>query len=503
MRSSLIAPVVALVLPLLTSAYPHAVESVEVLSVRQSDDDGESQTEYDQETTSLTSQGLCRTYYSLAVPQSQGLSTCSGFCGDLVKQAQQAGNVSSVTCVSGGQGIPTYTDPQGNQYSVGKCECNIPVLDEVVLDVVMMLPAIAEIGCELLFDSLDLVLQIGEAAIPGEGEAMDAGMSAAVKAAKTVTENGQDASSFLQWFADPCGSSNYTQMIDKIFDPLSSVSDTVMTGLGCKSKKCPGKKGGDDSEPSAPSAKPSDVPEPSVSGSKPSEAAPSASATATDDVPSQSADSATSASPATTTAPSSSGAASTTGPTSTGSTSTGGSSTITSSASTSSTSSSASSSSSSVSSLSSSLPPFPSFYSNSSTSATSSMTSSTASSTTSSPTSTPSTAPPNCSAVGLSIPTSDAQNIAKSFSSQSGQQLCLTSGLQTMVAGTSGESQVMMNGNGGECVDYSDLAAAVQALIDGCGDGDNVTGQEDVPGADGVNVATSTSESEGGGTRRI
>ena len=40
------------------------------------------------------------------------------------------------------------------------------------MDVVMSLPAIAQIGCEILFKSLDLVLQIGAAAIPGEGAAV-------------------------------------------------------------------------------------------------------------------------------------------------------------------------------------------------------------------------------------------------------------------------------------------------------------------------------------------
>ena len=162
----------------------------------------------------------------------------------------------------------------------------------VVQDVLMALPAIAEIGCELLFDSLDLVLQIGAAAIPGEGEAMDAGMAAAVKAAKTVTENGQDASSFLQWFANPCGSSNYTQKIDQIFDPLSNVPDSVMPGLGCKKKPCPG-------------------PKPKESGAKgPDESAPVTKASDTSKPTSDSATKASSTDASTTSKPSDSGSAS-------------------------------------------------------------------------------------------------------------------------------------------------------------------------------------------------
>lgn len=232
---------VSTVLPLLLGALPLLVNGAAIVQKRK-----ETQTEYDEETTSFRSQGLCRAYIS--TDQSlltKGLSTCDDQCGDLAKQRTSEGKMTSVSCFSGGQGIPTYTDPDGNQFNMGECICDIPILDEIVNDVLMALPAIAEIGCEILFDSLDLVLQIGAAAIPGEGEVMDAGMAAAVKAAKTITENGQDASSFLQWFANPCGSSNYTQMIDNIFDPLSSVPDSVMPGLGCKKKPCPGKKTGD------------------------------------------------------------------------------------------------------------------------------------------------------------------------------------------------------------------------------------------------------------------
>lgn len=71
---------------------------------------------------------------------------------------------------------------------------------------------------------------------------MNVGMKAAVQAAKTVAENGQTASSFVQWFAKPCGGGKYVNMINKIFDPLSNVPDSVVPGLGCKSKKCAGRK---------------------------------------------------------------------------------------------------------------------------------------------------------------------------------------------------------------------------------------------------------------------
>lgn len=123
---------------------------------------------------------------------------------------------------------------------------------------------------------------------------MDAGMAAAVKTAKTVTENGQDASTFLQWVANPCGSSNYTQMIDKIFDPLSNVPDSVMPGLGCKKKPCPGpnpKESGSKGDPdeSAPATKASDTAKPTSDAATTASKASSTNAASTTSKPSDSA----------------------------------------------------------------------------------------------------------------------------------------------------------------------------------------------------------------------
>ena len=141
-------------------------------------------------------------------------------------------------------------------------------------------------------------------------------MASAVKAAKTITENGQDASSFIQWIANPCGSSNYTAMIDKIFDPLSAVPDSVMPGLGCKNKKCPGKpkesgaKGSPDE--SAPATKASDTAKPTsaTDGAGSTTAAPSKTSDAASNTSKASGDASVPASKASTPA------ASATGPTS-------------------------------------------------------------------------------------------------------------------------------------------------------------------------------------------
>lgn len=228
-------------------------------------DNRETQQSFDQTTESFKQQGLCRVYVNQRWGI-KGLETCEPKCGDLVKKAKQEDKTTSLSCVTGGISIPTITDPSGDEYSPGTCVCDIPVFDELINDIVMALPAVAEIGCGILFGAFDAILEIGAMAIPGVGE-MTAGMKAGIQAAKTVAENGQDASSFAQWFANPCGKSKYVDMIDKIFNPLSNVPDSVVPGLGCKGKKCPGKNGSggkngpdDDSKGGQPKSKKDDPP---------------------------------------------------------------------------------------------------------------------------------------------------------------------------------------------------------------------------------------------------
>ena len=199
----------------------------------------ESQEDFDHTTASFKQQGLCRAYLSLGHVL-ESVSTCAVKCGDMVKKEEEAGNMTSVGC-AGLQGLPTETDPKGDNYMVGRCICDAPLVEIIFNELLIALPAIAEIGCAILFDAFDLILEVGLAAIPGVGE-MTVGMKAAIQGAKTLAENGQDALSFAQWFKSPCGHSKYTDQIDKLFDPLSSVPDSVLPGLGCKGKKCPGKK---------------------------------------------------------------------------------------------------------------------------------------------------------------------------------------------------------------------------------------------------------------------
>ena len=136
MKFSTVAVAVALNLPLVAqgaSWHRAAAHRVKYLGARSPariiPRDKESQQEYDEETTSFQQQGLCRAYMSTTDIQ-KSLSTCAGKCGDLVKQANDSGNVTSVSCVSAGQTLEQYTDPSGDVFTMGECECNIPILDD-------------------------------------------------------------------------------------------------------------------------------------------------------------------------------------------------------------------------------------------------------------------------------------------------------------------------------------------------------------------------------------
>ncbi|KAH6674750.1 hypothetical protein B0J14DRAFT_588018 [Halenospora varia] len=246
-------------------------------------------------TDNLQATGSCRAYLSTK----QDLTICASKCASTPPEdAATVGVLSSTSCVwtSNGMDNDIFTDPTMNQYHIGQCECNIPLLDQLVGTVVMALPAIGEIACSVLFNSFDKVIEIGLLVIP-EGKVLDASVEAGVKAAKTILENGEKASSFAQWF-DPCGpkvagAHDYAADIDALFQQYTSIPDTVVKGSGCKGGKCPdaasttardtlsaaaagkGKpKGPDPVKPSAPVEKPSAPPvqsvqKPSVSAEKP------------------------------------------------------------------------------------------------------------------------------------------------------------------------------------------------------------------------------------------
>ncbi|KAH6679383.1 hypothetical protein B0J14DRAFT_686437 [Halenospora varia] len=201
----------------------------------------ETKQEFDQDTAGMMKQGACRAYPEVG---RNSLFMCEPVCGDLVKQKVASGHPGDVTCLgSSGPGIPTYYDLDGHKYYIGICKCNIPVVDMLAEDLMIALPAAAQVGCAIIFGALNAVVELGTMAIPGAGPGMNAGMKASIQAAKTIAENGKEASTFLQWITKPCGTGPWVDKINKIFDPLSNVPDSVVPSLGCKKKPCPGRKG--------------------------------------------------------------------------------------------------------------------------------------------------------------------------------------------------------------------------------------------------------------------
>lgn len=201
-----------------------------VLGSRENKEDKDT---YDHETTAFKQQGLCRLYKSQGVGGNKAFETCYDFCH------KTQGDNSDIGCqgaVEANGNTNDIVDPDGHVFYMGKCLCEAPPIAKELAEVVIeALPAVAAIGCEILFNTFDKVLEFGTLAIPGVGE-LSAGMSGSVKAAKTIAENGETASGFAQWFGDPCNPDHssdvakYTKQIDKIFDPLSAVSDDVQAG---------------------------------------------------------------------------------------------------------------------------------------------------------------------------------------------------------------------------------------------------------------------------------
>jgi hypothetical protein len=219
-----------LLLPSFISALPN-----QELVLRKTPAGCETQQQFDQTTTLYKSQGLCRSWKTTAV--NDVMAMCNPTCH--TKPGQ------SVVCSAGtAQSTYMYCDPKGNPWTPGKCSCDNKLIDDVADDVLKALPEIAKIGCEIMMGTLETVLQIGLAIIPGAGEIEDAGMVAAVQAAKIVMKVGKDATKFAKWL-DPCGTkaAKYQQQAPKIVGTLNKVPDNKVPPYkkpkGGKGKRTP------------------------------------------------------------------------------------------------------------------------------------------------------------------------------------------------------------------------------------------------------------------------
>ena len=116
-------------------------------SITQRENYKEPQEEFGQNSASLVQQGQCRAYLALG-HSTESTSTCENKCGDVAKKAEETGNVTSVGCM-GLQRTPTYTDPKGDDYRIGRCLCDPFLVDIIFHEVLIALPAIAVFNTSL------------------------------------------------------------------------------------------------------------------------------------------------------------------------------------------------------------------------------------------------------------------------------------------------------------------------------------------------------------------
>ncbi|KAI4266911.1 MAG: hypothetical protein LQ337_008609 [Flavoplaca oasis] len=233
MRSSAVAALQ--ILQLFSQAANAAILPPGPLEPRQ---DPEHQQRFHETTVRLKEQGLCRLYDDHIRKGHHGLETCEPKCGDLVEKFQDDESSEFLRCVAKASDAPKMMDPEGQSYTFGDCECKAPVSDQSVDDISMTLPVVDDIGCSIVYEAFDKVLADGPKAIPEAQASMNVGLKAASQAAKTVDVNGKDSGTFLEWLDIACVKSNYTNVIQQIYDPLTNLPDSLIPSLGCKSRLC-------------------------------------------------------------------------------------------------------------------------------------------------------------------------------------------------------------------------------------------------------------------------
>ncbi|KAF2429075.1 hypothetical protein EJ08DRAFT_306237 [Tothia fuscella] len=198
------------------------------------------------------------------------LAQCKFICGESVAKAQAADQISSISCISIGE--PKWDKQNGIKAAIANCSCNNPLINELATDFVSALPALAEIGCNIIMSSINLVINLGALAIPGVGAAVDGGMIAGIQAAKMAAyayDAGQlGADAFSNWMS-PCGTSHLPDELKTAFDTFNAVNSLVIPG-GFKAPKNVPKGSGKAGDKGTPSSKPAEKqPDPSPEKKQP------------------------------------------------------------------------------------------------------------------------------------------------------------------------------------------------------------------------------------------
>ncbi|KAF4462471.1 Glucan endo-13-alpha-glucosidase agn1 [Fusarium albosuccineum] len=195
---------------------------------------------------------------------------CTKPCKEVVDKAKEEGRTTSMTCIGfwpPDEPIPwAKVDQESYRVTRGKCVCDNPAVNLIGDTFLEALPIIAQVGCYVLMSSLQLVLEIGEAAIP-EGKAVGQALEMAIDAAKLanyVYEESEDPSGAFSTWLSPCGDTSLVpDDFIQLFETLNAVADAV-TGfeVPSKIKKGSGKKGDDGNPRSGTTpSRPKDPPE--------------------------------------------------------------------------------------------------------------------------------------------------------------------------------------------------------------------------------------------------
>ncbi|KAG8528378.1 uncharacterized protein KY384_007296 [Bacidia gigantensis] len=170
------------------------------------------------------------------MPPSDEPNVSSNQCQEFCKDAQPDENgLKSIICSDfwpAGSPDPWVDNPDksGGKLMRGDCSCNNKFLNFVVHEVLEALPAIAEIGCNLLMAAFQFIVQLALQAT-GIGRVVDAAMAMGAQAAKTVAYaydiDSEALENFINW-ASFCGTDHLPGDMAKVFSVLRDVEDALV-----------------------------------------------------------------------------------------------------------------------------------------------------------------------------------------------------------------------------------------------------------------------------------
>ncbi|KAM5501081.1 hypothetical protein McanMca71_005458 [Microsporum canis] len=177
--------------------------------------------------------GWCYAYVSTQ-NLNKTLAPCKTYC-----QTHNMGKLDDISCVLFGatskelaaQGL-SYTDDDGNEFVTGECDCDLEWLGKIIFTVLEGLERLDEIVCGVFVSAFELILDVGLSALPG-GQIKQLGTL--VRGAKTLVENGLDASAFFGgWVTPICGKDWDREAQHNVFNGFAEAPDEYGTSIGCK-----------------------------------------------------------------------------------------------------------------------------------------------------------------------------------------------------------------------------------------------------------------------------